>query len=229
MKRLLLISALIGLLTHACRKKEQPSQLYSDLFYYPLQVGMCKEYYVDSAVLIDGQWRYASGILRESIVEHFSGSTGQQVFRIRRQWKYDTNIVWEESPVHFAWYENNSVRRDEENIIFNKLSFPVKIGRTWQGTPDFELNQIEDQELLYLSNWQFYYEEVHQPWQGFDSTVLVIERKENLGISIDTFYSRYAYEVGLIEKYSLHLERDSLSQPFQRGFKAYLRFKGFCQ
>ncbi len=229
MKRLLLISALIGLFTHACRKKEQPSQLYSDLFYYPLQVGMCKEYYVDSAVLIDGQWRYASGILRESIVEHFSGSTGQQVFRIRRQWRYDSVGYWKESPVHFAWYENNSVKRDEENIIFNRLSFPIKVGRTWQGTPDFELNQIEDQELLYLSNWQFYYEEVHQPWQEFDSTVLVIERKENLGISVDTFYSRYAYEVGLVQQYSLHMERDSLSQPFQRGFRAYLRFKGFCQ
>ncbi|NPA34825.1 MAG: hypothetical protein GXO48_07865 [Chlorobi bacterium] len=228
MKRFLLISLLSVLFIEACRKDEVPQPVYSDLFYYPLQVGACREYYVDSATLTNGQWRYASGILRESIVEHFSGSAGQQVFRLRRQWKYDSVTTWKESPVHFAWYENNSVKRDEENIIFTRMSFPIKVGRAWQGTPEFELNQIEDQELLYLSNWQFYYEEVHQPWEEFDSTVLVIERKENLGISVDTFYSRYAYHIGLVERYSLHMERDSLNQPFQRGFRAYLRFKGTC-
>ncbi len=152
MRRLLLISVVFALFMEACRKDDTSQPLYSDLFYYPLQVGICKEYYVDSASLVDGQWTYASGILRESIVEHFSGATGQQVFRIRRQWRYDMSVSWKESPVHFTWYENNSVKRDEENIIFTRLSFPIKVGRTWQGTPDFELNQIEDQELLYLSN-----------------------------------------------------------------------------
>lgn len=229
MKKFLLSIIILSVVVASCRKQEDSVPVYSDLFYYPLQLGDCKEYYVDSAILIDGQWRYVSGILRESVVEHFAGATGEQVFRIRRRWKDDSVSVWREAPVHFAWYENNSLRRDEENIIFNRLSFPIRIGRTWQGTPDLELNQIEDQEILYLSKWDFYYEEVHSPWNDFDSTVLVIERKENLVISVDTFYSRYAYNIGLVEQYSLHLERDSLNQPFQRGFRAYVRFKGLCQ
>jgi hypothetical protein len=176
--------------------------------YFPLDHGSFVVYNVDSIIhryeddltdnpdsLID-TFHYQ---VKEVVDSDFIDGEGDTAWRISRYFRNADSLEWNFSTLWTAKVTNQSAQRVEENIRYLKISFPLKLNKTWNGNY-FNFLPEEDYSI----------EEVNAPLAignfNFDSSMSVLEADDLNLIHRVYKESKYAYGIGLVSR-----ERDSVN------------------
>lgn len=106
--------------------------------YFPLKIGSYIIYQVDSIVFDDAPGGNKQDTNRFQLKEEIAGAElaeqGDSVFIIHRFTREDENQPWVLADVWTASTSGTEALRTEENLKFQKLSFPLKFGKRWEPT-----------------------------------------------------------------------------------------------
>jgi len=197
-------SAILLLLTSflivSC-EKDQPEPSDPGFDYFPNQLGHYCIYDVDSTVYDDfsGDTFYYHYQVKEVIESYFTDNEGRTAMRIERfRRDYNDSISINDVPWHLSriWSftrTNERAEKQEENVRYVRLTFPVKKDERWNG------NALNNQ-----GEWNYKYIATDVPYSlnnlNFDSTVVVQQLLRVNGLEHREYVERYAKHVGLVEK-----------------------------
>lgn len=176
--------------------------------YFPLEEGSFIVYSVDSIIhryeddltdnpdsLID-TFHYQ---VKEVVDSDFIDGEGDIAWRISRYYRNADSSEWNFTTLWTAKLTSQSAQRVEENIRFVKISFPIKLNKTWNGNY-YNFFPEEDYSV----------EEVNVPLSigtfNFDSSLTVLEADDPNAIHRIYKESKYVYGIGLVSR-----ERDSVN------------------
>ncbi len=196
------------ILTYSC-KKDSDDYVAPDIGhgYAGLAVGKYVIYDVDSLFYDDNNVTIDTTIfqIKEVVDSKYIDLEGEEAFKIARYRKDSTQ--WVLIDIWNSKITQTNFQKDEENVRFVKLIFPVREGNTWNG------NAMNN-----LSNWQYEYTTVDLPESiGGNplSNVLTVIQYEDLNlITQELFQEKYAKGVGMVYKKSMDLTRGNLSAPW---------------
>jgi len=147
--------------------------------------------------------------IKEEIDSIFPDGSGRPTQRVVRYKRADSTKPWLVEKVWSANLTSLNAQRDEDNIIYVRLIFPVKLNATWNGNAYNTINNNDGSSYQYTS--------VDQPftWNNtkFDSTLVVIEDSTQNFVSHRFYMERYARNVGRIYRKYIDLESDSIYYP----------------
>lgn len=133
--------------------------------YFPLEVGKYRTYQVDSIQFDIG----SDGLpvsdssrfyLREEIIESFEDQTGKAIYRIERYRADQLGDPWVIVDVINESREVNQGYRQENNLRFINLVFPLREGTDWDGNafiPDDMILFIRGESIEFFKNWESYF------------------------------------------------------------------------
>jgi len=152
---------------------EQPGAESSEE-YFPLKVGRYINYQVDSIVLDDApggnQKDTVSFQLREEIVDYSLSVLNDTVFHIHRFRRDAEASPWTLTDVWTAQFDENNVLRNEENLIFRKMTLPVYEDLRWIATSYINPNTTV---LIGTENLE--------PYEYWESKVLTVDDSAQVG------------------------------------------------
>lgn len=193
MKQTIFLLAVVVLAASAgCKRDENPPRVDPGHAYFPVDTGRWIDYKVDSIWRNDitGVTDSTSYLLREKITNDFLDAQGRTAQRLVRYMAAD-NGSWTPKDVWWQVRTPANAERAEENQRRVKLIFPPRTGEYWNTNAT---NVGRPYELTYLA--------VDVPWSvngmSFDSTLLVKTTYQNNAIITNTYYERYAKNVGLV-------------------------------
>lgn len=174
--------------------------------YFPVTIGSWKEYRVDSVYHSetdnnndDSVYSYQFYI-REVIDSSYLDNAGRVTEIIKRYRRIDSLSDWKISSVWTQRLTTINAYRNEDNVNFHKLSFPISSSIIWNSN---DANTYEEENN--------YYEYFHEPGifnnLEFDSTLSVIQVDENNFVARQFGNEIYAAGIGLIFK-----QRDELGK-----------------
>ena len=182
------------LLITGCSKAEEVDPVDLGYGYYPTKVGSWVEYQVDS-LWRDDRFNIRDSVsyrLRQVIESTYTNPEGRMAWRVHRMVQ-DTAGTWRVRDVWSTTVNGISAELTEENERRQKLTFPVRFGRTW------DINVYNTVPELTVS-----YNEVDMPWtvngMTFDSTAQLLQTVQANPIVRRDFEERYAKGVGMIYK-----------------------------
>ncbi len=173
--------------------------------YFPVKVGQYRVYAVDSIVFGQSGADTISSQIKESIVEKIG--EGQDVkYRVLREWRQNASDNWQTNTVWWIIKEDNRIIQTEENLKFIKLTFPVKLGTTWDGNAFFDNRttvKIASENMEFFKEWD--YQVVGKgnrvvSNESFDDVFIVQEADFETSIELRKSAAVYARGVGLIER-----------------------------
>lgn len=226
--------ALVGFF-FSCMREQVVDPGYN---YYPLEEGHWVLWRVDSFKysyeLVGGnvvvQVDTVSVYVRMKVGEKFTDLEGRPASKL---YLYTLDTATMNEKAVRVWYAVRDAGRlevMEENLRFIKLVFPPLPHKSWKGNALLSPQDIAGSSPYnYLWGWEYYYERVDEPLTvpgtgiQVDSGAVVVEQILNTVISVDSFIEWYGRGVGPIYKVAVHLERDSASEPFKRGFRVFWR------
>ncbi len=195
--RSLWILFVVGLLVSCNEKKEiGPETLGYD--FYPIELGQYRIYNVEEINynLVGSDTSIYQ--LRETIVDSIE-STDQTSYLILREKRADATEAWVSDSVWTAVLTANFLAISENNIPFIKLTFPVELGKEWDG------NSLNSRTEI-----QYYYQSVEEVLIDSIATEdhirLIIEDIPANIVNQDERSEVYARGIGLIQKDYLSLE-----------------------
>lgn len=206
--------ALVFLLFAAgCKEETLAPNVDATRAYYPLELGKSWYYDVDSVELIPviGGTFYDSSRLeaRETLLDTFVAGDGTTWYRGERWERADDATPWRFKQTFALTANGQTALRQEDNLTFTKLVFPVRNGRNWDGHTAFD----EFRELIVggefldvYAGWEYRYATVDEPFTlesgvSFDKTLLVEQADVDNLLDFRSAYERYALGVGLVERY----------------------------
>ena len=205
------------LILQGCGKETDSleTELISD--YYPLQVGKFITYRLDSTVYVNLNTvkEVHSYIVQDWVDAEITDNQGRKAYRIRRMMRSNTDTtIWTDNATFLVTPLDKSLEYLDNNLRFIKLQAPVRNDFTWKGNS--YINSFTDETLQFLDNWEYFYENVGEPFTlgtvGFPETVTVEQQDEVVNdpndktsiYSIDRAYEIYAKNIGLVYKEFLH-------------------------
>jgi hypothetical protein len=211
------ILSFLALTWQGCSKETE--QLSTGLIseYYPMQVGKYITYRLDSTVYVSLNTVKAvkTYIVQDWVDAEITDNLGRKSYRIRRMIRsnFDTT-QWADNASFVATPLNRSMEYVENNLRFIRLQEPMRDNFTWKGNS--YINSFSDQDLQYLDNWEYFYENTNQSFSiggnTFPETVLVNQRDEVINnpddkttiFSVNKSKEVFAKGIGLIYKDFLH-------------------------
>jgi hypothetical protein len=199
---LIFFSAII--LTTSCNNKEQ---IKVDLGYdyYPLTTGHYITYKVDSFYFSDGSYPVitidtVSYQIKEMIDTIFKDNENRDAYRIVRYRRPDASSNWEIDRIWSAVRNTTNLVKNEDDLHFIKLTFPISNDITWSGNSLI----VTDGDNAYLKDWQYKYENINQVLSFgtllFDSCVTVNQLDEENLIEKKYSIEQYSKGVGMVFK-----------------------------
>lgn len=141
--------------------------------YYPLQVGKYVEYAVDSIVFDDAPGGNVKDTitfeLREEIASKTVSGTGDTIYVIHRSRRNSEGASWSLIDVWATYIDENKVLRNEENLVFYKMGFPLYEGLEWNGT-----SYISPQSSIQIGT------ETLEPYEFWESSVISIDKADTI-------------------------------------------------
>jgi hypothetical protein len=200
----ILLLCLVAIFQTGCNKTETKT-IDNGFNYYPLTPGHYITYSVDSfyysatnypTIRIDTV-HYE---IKELVDTSFIDNEGRTSYRIERYRRANNLDDW---ALDRIWSVNNNkliVDKNEDDLHFIKLVFPVLEGKTWNGNGMI----VAQDENEYLKDWSYKYVDVNTSFvvgaETFDSTLTVLQiDNENL-IEKKFAYEKYARGVGMVYK-----------------------------
>ncbi|MEI6311657.1 MAG: hypothetical protein WCP57_05280 [Bacteroidota bacterium] len=190
--------------TFSCDKKEEV-QLDMGYDFYPLEIGHYVTYQVDSFFYSDAAYPLIridtiSYQFKEVIDTVYKDNENRDAYRIVTYRRADATAAWQVNRVWSAVRNVSSLVKNEDDLHFIKLIFPVNDNSTWSGNNLI----VTDAENAYLNGWTYSYSNVNgsQLLNGvnYDSCVTVNQLDEENLIEKNYSVEQYAKQVGLIYK-----------------------------
>ncbi|NJC25028.1 hypothetical protein [Neolewinella antarctica] len=208
---LLLLTALI---IFACDDETaDPVDLAADQNYFPLELNRSLIYDQDSIVVRRSTTRFtqydtARAQVRETLVEQFTAGDGQQEYRGERWQRADESSPWRFVQTYTVTRSATAARRNEDNLTFTKLVFPIRAGRNWDGNKAFDetIELLVGGQFLDVYNfWNYRYGPgpIDTTYNGIPVTdVWTVEQADvDNSIEFRQAYERYAPGIGLVERF----------------------------
>jgi hypothetical protein len=210
LKSKILISAFASLFLSSCYL-EDGDLPFIGYEYFPTEIGRYIEYKVDSIWQDDpvGQLGFAEAhyFLRDLNESPFTDEEGRPATRVERYSRQSALSDW---GIKDVWYRVRTAKiaeQNEENVVFVKHNFPVKMGKTWDGNSKNTLQTLQElyNQTTVPEVWEYEYKNVNEPYtingMTFDSTVTVLQIDRPAAFGLDIFSQEvYAKDVGLIYK-----------------------------
>jgi|AntRauTorckE5430_2_1112549.scaffolds.fasta_scaffold01127_5 hypothetical protein len=211
------IACVLALLILIGCKKEvaEPIDFSADYAHFPLELNQPKFYALDSIVLfntVQGT-RYDTARLevRETLVETFTAADGTETFRGERWDRRLPDGLWRFRQTFTLSRSTTTATREEDNLRFTKLVFPIRAGVRWDGNAAFDETRefvIGGEFLNIYDGWTYKYarpeEDVYQggDFPTFDNSTLVIQADSlDFLIEFRLAYERYAPGIGLVQRF----------------------------
>ena len=206
-------SVLIMLALFSCKKDSKPLVIYVGYDYFPVNIGHYVIYNADSMYFNGLKW---DTIDTYQIREVVDSKIGADTFRIARYRRLNADSQWVFQKYWKECLSSTEAVRDEDNVTYVNLIFPVKLYSSWNGGA-----------FNSLTSWNesgFQYDSVNAPLTlnsvYFDSTLTVSQcynqiPNQNL-ISYQYFLERYATNVGLISKELINVTAYGFTNPDPR-------------
>ena len=201
MKRYTNYSVVIFLLSisivmiYSCKvKNAEPNGAYVGYDYYPLEVGRYNVYDVYDTIY-NGIVRKDSVYQLKELIQSYI-TEGQEVkFVLHQYFKKTTDTDWPGQPdsVWSLTNTSNQLIREENNIQYIKLVFPVKEGKTWNGNA----RNIYDAQTYTMKNVDGSYA---LPSLVFNPTLMMEISNTKSVINKDHRYEIYARGIGPIKR-----------------------------
>lgn len=208
----------------SCKKETITEQYSVPMYYdyYPMSVGKWIEYDGDSILykhittgVVRDTVRY---VLREEYESSFLGPDSTSNFRIFVKIKYEGDTSFQNI---FTWYvqrNGNFIDKTEENLRFEKLSFPILAGRSWNGSTYIseptDFNDPDWDLLKFYQNWDYIYMYTHQAENinshALDSVSKVLEIDSRSKIHKTLVFEKYANHIGMVEKEFWKISRPTI-------------------
>lgn len=207
MRKYLCFLFVTAVLFTACNKENELYSTASLNDYYPLQVGKYITYNLDSTVFInfgmkDTVMKYQ---VKDSIDAQITDNIGRQGYRIMRFIRKNPSDYWTPNNTFFAVATDNTVEFVENNLRFQKLKLPIKVGYTWKGNSYIDTYSLNS-NFKYLDDWDYTYDSVNVPLNLngliLSNTITVNERDEFLGQDPKLSTTQYAERNLSVEKYA---------------------------
>ncbi len=211
MKRIFLIVSLLPLLFISCKKETLDYKLFGKE-YFPLRTGNYIIYTVDSIYYYDvtlssDTFHYQ---LMERVDTMLTDSYGNNSFVINRYVRKDETQSWQLKRVWSACLFNDRAERQEENLRFMKLTFPVILNKSWRGN----IYIVPDSTYNYTPDWQYTYKAIdttlHLNSIKLDSCILVQQYNDQNQIEKHIEREMYQKGTGLVYKESIQVGRQTI-------------------
>jgi hypothetical protein len=215
----ILLTATVLISVASCSDEESTSP--SGLLYSYIPVNVGHELIYDVSLITKDEFSQQSDTfyyqVKEVIESVFLDNQGRPTQRLERYRRDSVQDPWVIADVWTSNLSSTKYEKNEDNVPYVKLVFPVSYGGTWNGNV---LNTYEPAEYEYIS--------LNDPATigatYFDSTLTVLQA--DLQTFIDTVYSeeRYAAGVGMVYRFNKEILVD-YSNPGQPGIKAQRLYK----
>lgn len=191
-------------ISFSCDKKEE-MQLDMGYDYYPLEIGHYVTYQVDSFFYSDAAYPLIridtiSYQFKEVIDTVYKDNEDRDAYRIVTYRRADASAAWKVNRVWSAVRNVSSLVKNEDDLHFIKLIFPINNNSTWAGNNLI----VTDAENAYLNGWTYSYSNVNGSQTinsaTYDSCVTVNQLDEENLIEKKYSVEQYAKRVGLIYK-----------------------------
>lgn len=210
------VALVVGLTCYSCadRVVEEPSSDRTNQFaYFPLEIGRKNTYIIDSIIFLPG----SGGIIRDSsrvwlldaVADTFRDQEGHLVFAVER-WERrgpGADSAWQYKNTWFAFRTDGQAVRTEDNFRFLPLIFPMDSRSAWNGNAwidPFSTIEVGGQTLAPFQGWTYQVDEIDIAGeiggQNFDSLLVVTEADEDNLIERRFSRSKYARNIGLVER-----------------------------
>jgi hypothetical protein len=191
--RIVVVFPILALLLLFISCEKDNSSLSFNFDYYGLQKGAFVEYEVTEILHdVDGlvQHDTMNYLLRTIIGDTIIDNQGRIANKFLRYKRANTSENWQLIDIWTTILDDNRAELVEENQRIIKLVFPPSKGKEWNPN---SFNNLGEEEYSYTS--------VHNPFQDFDSTLLV-EQEDFLSL-VDRRkkHEIYAKGIGLVSKY----------------------------
>lgn len=198
----------------SCEEKVEPSVDFSaDLAYFPLELNQSLYYEVDSILLFNTVrgivYDTASAEVRETLVEEFLAGDGTTTYRGERWQRSSPADPWVFLQTYTVSRTETTAIRQEDNLTFTKLVFPIVRGKSWDGNSAFDPMRefVVGGEFLNIYNgWQYRYDTTENDVTlstGLTLTNTLVVGQAEVDNLIDRriAFERYAPGIGLIERF----------------------------
>ena len=215
MKNVLTLSLFALLLFSACEEETAPPRDFSaDLAYFPLELDQPKFYALDSIVLLPTVqgivYDTARLEVRETLVERFEAADGTETYRGERWDRRLPDGAWRFRQTFTMSRSNLRATRNEDNLSFTKLVFPITEGKRWDGHAAFDDSRafvVGGEFVSIYENWDYrYISPEDQIAAGStaltrEGAVLIEQDSTDNLITQSIAYEIYAPGIGLTERF----------------------------
>lgn len=195
----ILLTGIVSLAFFSCKKEQQPV-VYMGYDYFPNNVGHYVIYQCDSIAVVGFNIDTFKYQIKEVIDSVFKFNGTQEYFtqRIVRYKRTDTTIPWSNiflpEKVWTGTLLPNMAKRQEDNIVYVKLVFPMSLNEQWNGNAFDTITGQGDYQYTTLNT------PLTINGTTFDSTLTVMQVNQSSFLSYQYCYEQYAAGVGLIYK-----------------------------
>ncbi len=193
MRKLLIISSALFISSAffmSC-KVEKPEPFFDFGYrFFPIDSGSYSIYSVDSIAIKDNAIDTFNYFLKCQFVSSILNQNGEKIWRLQRSIASDT-LNWKEIENHFVKLTNTQLIVTESNKDFLKISFPIGVGKTWNGNIYNNLPK-QNYQILNLN------------------TEMIIEEQNDSNFVFEIFKrSIYESELGLVKQYNTFIEKQN--------------------
>ena len=167
MNRYLYFLPLLLLCFVACEEEPDPFPTDLGYDYYPLAVGKYRIYETDSIIFDPGGTGTLvdtfSGQIREEIVELFEDAAGDTLYRVERSYRRESGTPFRVIKVYTEQLDRQRQQlvRQEDNLRFIKMVFPVRENKRWNGNVNFDefiRVLVAGESVEMFKGWSYNYE-----------------------------------------------------------------------
>lgn len=203
---------LLLLLTLAACKKETLDYKLFGKEYFPLQTGKYIIYSVDSIYFYDvtmtsDTFHYQ---LMEMVDSTITDAFGNVTYVIKRYVRPDDASDWTLKRVWSAMLYSDRAEKQEENLRFIKLHFPVILNKSWRGNAYIPVDSVH----IYKPDWVYTYKTMDTTLnlnqQVLDSCIVVQQLNDQNQIEKHIEREIYQKGTGLVYKESIHVGRQTI-------------------
>lgn len=185
--------------------------------YFPLEIGKFVEFKVDSIIYdpsalgIDIDTTHS--FVKEELVDKNINDEGNEVYTIHRSWKSNATDTYQVMDVWTVHRTSTQSVRTEENLPFINLVFPIRSGRSWDGTTFIDQSTIvfiAGETMEFFKSWDSYVKAIDREvtYNGltFNDVVEVSHADSENLIEKRCVIEQYAKGIGLIFKSQMILD-----------------------
>lgn len=205
-----MLVAIAVLLFSSCEDKTKSiDDSYYGYQYFPLEVGNYWIYQVDSLIVRNFGATLDSkrSFVKEELTDVFINADGDTAYRLERSTSEKREGPYLITDVWTAERDTEGAYRTEENLRFNKLSFPIQLGNDWTGNLFDNLTEVSvaGETVWVYKDWGRYRVASRGISRGvagqtFTNVVKIDQADHDFGIERRYSVEYYAPGVGLIEK-----------------------------